>query len=146
MNSPLVPFRAYRQKAGYGHPPGKGNWARYRKDGKRVCARPACTRLGVYREGMSLYCLKCRRIRQMVMSARRRYPALTITKEQLEKIILTHDMRCGRCHIKMIWGCRGIHAPKARIITLQHWPDDAVSFLCHRCNVTLGARERWNAN
>ncbi len=118
-------------------------WFKRAKNGGRKCARPSCSAVGVYREGQSLYCLRCRRIRQMVSSARARYPKLKITREYLERLLTSlNGMRCPRCGVSMTWGCNGNTAPKAKIITLQHhgW---RTSFLCHRCNVTLGVIGRW---
>lgn len=126
------------------------NRARRNELGQQLCGNHLCNEVGVYRECKTLYCLRCRRIRQMVMSARRRYPHLYITKAQIWKMLeRLGAMLCPACSTPMIWGCNGRLAPKARIITLQHWKNGRISFLCHSCNAgriikTCPAGHRYN--
>lgn len=111
------------------------NRARRNELGQQLCGNHSCDEVGVYREDQSYYCLRCHRVRQMVTSARQRYPQLYITKIRLFRM-LDHlkDMLCPACSRQMVWGCNGIKAPKANLITLQHWNNGRISFLCHSCN------------
>lgn len=62
------------------------------------------------------------------------------TNEELQALI-PEDMKCPRCKVDMIW--RKKHGEKNIVnqITLQHWNDGTISFLCHRCNTQHGSMD-----
>lgn len=118
---------------------GKGRWARRTSDGRRICANPRCLRFGVYREGASFYCLQCRRVRQMVMSARQRYPGHCITRQDVEGLFLgLVNMQCPTCNVKMIYGALGHGRLNNNIVTLNHYHNGRLGLMCFRCNKVHG--------
>lgn len=79
------------------------------------------------------------RINQMRQDSKSRLGVAHTVKE-LEDIVPL-DMKCPHCNVDMIW--RRGHAQKGvtNQITIQHWRDGRVGFLCHQCNVRHSSME-----
>lgn len=105
--------------------------------GLRYCT--ACLQLGIQKEaeiesGDSAYCLKHYRIRGS------RYKALEHGKlapslAELEAL-LPADMLCPVCSKLMCYVAR--EDTLNAVISLQHWRDGTVSWICHACNTSHG--------
>jgi len=115
--------------------------ASYDSQGRRLC--PCGKRVGCYRDGNSMYCIPCRRVRQITASARRRYSQLTITRPQVEQLIADSNMRCENCNVQLRWGCQGRVASKKRLLTLQHLYTGRLAIWCHSCNCRDGSLKYW---
>jgi hypothetical protein len=79
------------------------------------------------------------RINQMRQDSKSRL-GVSHTVKELEDIVPV-DMKCPHCKVEMIW--RRGHNQKGvtNQITIQHWRDGRVGFLCHQCNVRHSSME-----
>lgn len=73
------------------------------------------------------------RINQMRQDSKSRL-GVSHTVQELEAII-PEDMRCPHCNVEMIWRRSKTQKGATNQMTIQHWRDGRVGFLCHQCNV-----------
>lgn len=103
----------------------------------RYCT--ACNRLGLVTEadvesGDSAYCLKHYRIRGSRYKALER-GKLAPSLSELEAL-LPADMLCPVCSKVMCYAA--CEDTLNAVISLQHWQDGTVSWICHACNTSHG--------
>mgnify|MGYP003661211303 CR=1 FL=1 len=103
----------------------------------RYCT--ACNRLGIVTEadiesGDSAYCLKHYRIRGSRYKALER-KKLAPSLSELEAL-LPADMLCPVCTKVMCYAA--YEDTLNSVISLQHWHDGTVSWICHACNTSHG--------
>jgi len=101
----------------------------------RYCT--ACNRLGIVTEseiesGDSAYCLKHYRIRGSRYKALER-GKLAPSLDELEAL-LPADMICPVCSKVMCYS--ESEGPLNSVISLQHWHDGTISWICHACNTS----------
>jgi len=73
------------------------------------------------------------RFNQMRQDSKFRYGTKTTVKELEGK--LPKDLVCPKCQVQMVWR-RGKNEKRVNnLITIQHWKNGEVSFLCLSCNV-----------
>ena len=105
--------------------------------GKITCSQCECE--ATYVDKNRRYCDKHYRLNQMRQDSWTRR-GVKHTAKELEAL-LPVDMKCPRCKVDMIW--RRLQKQKgiANQITIQHWDNGAVGFLCHRCNSQHGSMD-----
>ena len=77
-------------------------------------------------------CDKHYRIQQMRQDSLTRR-GVKHTREELEAAI-PEDMKCPRCKVNLIWRRKHEQKGVTNQITIQHWNNGSVGFLCNRCN------------
>lgn len=104
------------------------------------CYRKGCLAKS---DGQLPYCRKHMRLSRMSRAANYVYlpkgwPKITMREvERLWKSTFPdEEMLCPTCKVPMTW-CK-----ESQGITLQHWPDRSLSFLCFACNVKEGTSRR----
>jgi hypothetical protein len=73
------------------------------------------------------------RINQMRQDSKVRL-GVSHTVQELEAIIPA-DMKCPHCSVEMIWRRSKTQKGATNQITIQHWRDGRVGYLCQQCNV-----------
>ena len=110
------------------------------KKDKIQCSRKNCFEKAKYICGGAKYCTKHKRFRKMVNWANIFYqPQIGIQDldELFDKCFPDkNNVGYPKCGIKLEWEF-GKYNPK--IITLQHWENGKLEFLCHYCNSVHGA-------
>ena len=90
--------------------------------------------IGTIERGPSNYCPKHYRIqssRNKALSRKLYAPSL----KELEAMI-PHDMKCRICNVTMVHSVRD--GSRNDIMSLQHWRDGKVEWICLRCNACHG--------
>lgn len=91
-----------------------------------------CDSDATYVDSNRRLCDKHYRLCQMRDSSRNGY-GMKHTIQELESM-LPSDMKCPHCKVDMIWRREKTQKGVTNQITIQHWRDGTVGYLCHRCN------------
>ena len=91
-----------------------------------------CTNAATYVDKNRRFCDKHYRFNQMRQDSwTRRHVKHSVA--DLEAL-LPQDMQCPRCKVDLIWRRKQSQMGIANQITIQHWNDGTLGFLCNRCN------------
>lgn len=103
-----------------------------------ICSKIGCEdKAEIQVAKRAFYCKKHYRFETMRGTARRCKKTVPTFGQLDECLSEVSNMTCPNCGKKMIW-----YAPQkiglADVISLQHWPDGDVSFMCLGCNSSKG--------
>jgi hypothetical protein len=98
-----------------------------------------CDKDATYTDKQRRFCDMHYRFTQMRDGARDRH-GLKHTSKELEAL-LPADMKCPHCNVEMIWRRSRYEKGVTNQITLQHWRDGRLGFLCHQCNTRHASME-----
>lgn len=99
------------------------------------CDKPACYEEAVLRVGVENCCRKHYRFWQMRHSAKR-YGKRVPSVDELESYLKNTDgLKCPQCSKQMLWIARDDGGRRANVVSLQHYHDGTLGFLCLSCNV-----------
>ena len=114
----------------------------------RKCSRLNCNNIGQFKSGGSgtLYCYKHYRFKCMAVVANKRYGSHLVIDdiENLynEKYNKEKNPRCSGCGKVMIWHTK--LGNRRDVISLHHWENDLLGFLCVSCNSRHGTSTNVN--
>jgi hypothetical protein len=92
-----------------------------------------------YTDSHRRLCDKHYRIQQMRQDSLTRR-GVKHTRQELEDA-LPEDMKCPKCKVDLIWRRKHDQKGITNQITIQHWDNGSVGFLCHRCNTQHGSMD-----
>jgi hypothetical protein len=98
-----------------------------------------CTSEATFVDKHRRFCNKHYRFNQMRQDSWTRHKVKHSVSE-LEDL-LPVNMKCPRCKVDMIWRRSQSQKGIANQITIQHWNDGTIGFLCHRCNTQHGSMD-----
>lgn len=99
-----------------------------------VCSDPSCQQEGVNKWSASAsYCDKHYRFRSMRHRAKANGKAIP-SPVQLESYLMeAHGLICPQCGRQMVWRVKKGESI-SHAVSLQHWKDGTMSFICFGCN------------
>ena len=101
-----------------------------------TCGKPGCQQEAQHSMsgGKTYYCTRHARFARMITASQSRGKYVP-SWEELEAIV-PQDMVCPVCNHEMFWLAK--ESGYAATMTLQHWSDGSLSFICLSCNARDG--------
>ena len=109
------------------------------KCSKKNCNNAGTSKVAKHGNKTYYYCDKHVRFRRMADKSNKRYGSkLTIQdiEDLYDSIYLNDNPTCFQCGKKMNWRP---DIKRSNIITIQHWENGILGFLCHSCNARHGS-------